>query len=73
MKDKIVEKIASSVLADSNKIDVGAIIDYENGDLDEEQTIELFQKLIDTGTIMHLQGSYQRMANDLINQGLCHR
>ena len=73
MKDKMVEKIASYVLADLNKIDVNSIIDYESGDLDEEQTIELFQKLIDTGVIMHLQGSYQRMANDLINQGLCHR
>ena len=51
---------------------VGAIIEFENGDLDEEGTLELFQHLIDTGLAWKLQGSYGRMAKALIDRGLCH-
>ena len=46
------------------------IIAYEDGALNDEETIKLFQDLIDTGFINHLQGSYQRMANYLIAEGL---
>ena len=46
------------------------IIAFEAGELDEEQTIALFQELCDTGTIFHLQGSYQRIAQQLIHEGL---
>lgn len=47
----------------------GAIRDYEEGGLDEEGTVKLFQHLLDTGMIYHLQGAYQRHAQDLINSG----
>ena len=47
-----------------------AIIAFENGELDEEQTIALFQELCDTGIIFHLQGSYQRIAQQMIQDGL---
>jgi uncharacterized protein YjhX (UPF0386 family) len=43
---------------------------YENGDLDMEQTVELFQKLIDSGLIFSLQGNYMRVARDLVDAGL---
>ena len=47
-----------------------AIIAFENGELDETEVIALFQELCDTGTIYHLQGSYQRIAQQLIHEGL---
>jgi hypothetical protein len=45
------------------------IIAYENGELDEQQTLNLFQVLISTGLIHDMQGSYQRTAQELIDCG----
>lgn len=47
------------------------MIDWEQGDLDEEDTIELFQILIDNGMAWNLQGMYGRAAESLIENGLC--
>ena len=47
-----------------------SIIAFENGELDEDEVIALFQELCDTGTIYHLQGSYQRIAQQMIQDGL---
>ena len=38
---------------------------------DEAQMIEAWQHLINTGLAWSLQGSFGRMARDLIDQGLC--
>lgn len=46
------------------------IVEYEQGKLDEQQTIQLFQELIDSGLIMQLQGHYQRFASQLLQAGL---
>jgi hypothetical protein len=36
----------------------------------EEEVLEAWQYLVDTGVIHSLQGSLQRMASDFIEQGL---
>lgn len=46
---------------------------YEEGELGEEQTIDLFQELIDSGLVWQLQGLYGRTAAAFIEAGLCHR
>ena len=46
------------------------IVEYENGQLDQQQTIQLFQELVDSGLIMQLQGHYGRLAFQLMEAGL---
>ena len=44
---------------------------YENGEMEEDETIEFFQQLINTGMVWSLQGFYGRMATHLIETGQC--
>jgi hypothetical protein len=46
------------------------VIDYENGDIEYEKFLELFQYLVDTGLAWQFQGSYGRTAISLIDEGL---
>ncbi len=46
------------------------IIAYESGELEEEEVIELFQELVNTGLAWSLQGSYGRTAIRLLEAGL---
>lgn len=46
------------------------IVAYEAGELADEDVIEFFQHLLDTGVIFNLQGNYHRTANDLVAAGL---
>jgi hypothetical protein len=50
---------------------IDQIIAYEQGDLTGEESIELFQDLINSGLAYQLQGSYGRTANALIEAGYC--
>jgi hypothetical protein len=47
------------------------IIAYESCELDQDEVIELFQGLIDSGLAWQLQGSYGRTAVSLIKAGYC--
>lgn len=49
---------------------VGAIIQYEGGEQSAEETLRLFQYLVDTGLAWKLQGHYGRTAKTLIDKGL---
>ena len=49
---------------------VGKIMAFEQGELDNEEVYALFQFLLDSGMIHSLQGSYQRMAEDLLLAGV---
>ena len=50
---------------------LSGIVLFEEGRLDDDQIIELFQYLIDTGVAWQLQGGYGRFASDLIKRGHC--
>lgn len=51
---------------------VTAIIAFEQGEMEREDIVDLFQHLIDTGMVWQLQGFYGRTAKDLIEEGYCH-
>ena len=50
---------------------VSFIIEFEDGALEEEEVIEGFQHLINSGLVWQLQGFYGRTAEALINAGHC--
>jgi hypothetical protein len=47
-----------------------SIMAFEQGELDEQQMLELFQNLVNNGMAWSLQGSYGRTAMHLIEAGL---
>lgn len=46
------------------------IIEFEGGDLSEDEVIEGFQHLVDNGHAWMLQGMYGRTAADMIRAGV---
>lgn len=50
---------------------VDQIIDFEQGEQDHDETVAMFQGMIDNGTAWTFQGFYGRTANDLIQAGFC--
>lgn len=52
--------------------DVNFIVSYAAGELTEDRVVHGFQKLINSGLVWKLQGSYVRTAIALIEDGRCH-
>lgn len=50
-------------------VNIDNLMAYESGDLSDEECIELFQDLVDSGLAWQLQGHYGRTAQNLINLG----
>jgi hypothetical protein len=50
---------------------INQVIAYEQGELDEEGIIDMFQQLINSGMAWEMQGSYGRTAKALIDAGYC--
>jgi len=50
---------------------VDKIIQYENGEMNDEEVISFFQELIDSDLAWKLQGHYGRTAKFLIEEGQC--
>lgn len=69
MARKIQATLGEAQANDFSTVDF--IIDYEAGVLSEEEVIDGFQQLIDSGIVWSLQGSYGRTAATLIDAGLC--
>lgn len=53
--------------------DIDKIMAYENGEMDETETIDFFQDGVTKGWVWHLQGSYGRTAMALLESGQIHR
>jgi len=51
---------------------VDKIIRYEDGTMTDDETVEFFQELINSGLAWKLQGHYGRMASHYLEEGLCH-
>jgi len=49
------------------------IIAFEEGELDDNQVADFFQRLVDSGLAWQLQGMYGRLAADFIGRGICRR
>ena len=47
-----------------------AMIAWENGKLSDEDTVIMFQFLVDTGEAWNLQGFYGRTAEEMMDEGL---
>ena len=49
-----------------------AIGGFDEEEHSDDDIIDAYQHLIDTGTVWHLQGFYRRAANQLLEEGLCY-
>jgi hypothetical protein len=52
---------------------IDMLIDFEQGNLSEADTVKLFSELVKTGMAWNLQGFYGRTAMDMIKSGVLDR
>jgi len=67
-KDQEVQEVSERISYPGGLLD--GLIGFEQGTLDEDEVIDLFQHLVDTGLAWQLQGFYGRTASDLLDAGL---
>ena len=53
--------------------DLNDMVAWEQGELDFNETVDLFQRLINSGMVWQLQGMYGRTAVELIKRGYCEK
>lgn len=53
-------------------VSIDKLMRFEEGSMDFDETVELFQELVDSGMAWELQGFYGRTARDLIEAGYVH-
>ena len=64
-------QVTNNIINATNLVDY--IIDFEGGEIDNEDVISLFQYLVDTGQAWKLQGIYGRSVQSLITSGHIYR
>jgi hypothetical protein len=67
------EVMKAEMMAQAKSALTDRIIAYENGELNQEETLELFSMLVKNGMAWTLQGHYGRTAMDFINAGFLDR
>lgn len=75
MNTKMHLDIDNAILAKGQAVvsdDIEAMMAWEGGTLSDEDTVTLFQRLIDSGLAWKLQGMYGQQASELIEFGVCH-
>ena len=51
-------------------ISIDKIMDYESGEMTQDEMIEMFAEMIKDGSVWSLQGHYGRTAKSLIENGI---
>lgn len=68
IEDKLVESVSKNTkIITEDQLDL--LNKYESGDLDEDETIKLFQELVDSGVVWNLDTEYVKKAQQLIDDG----
>lgn len=67
--DRIEDAERMALRAEPRYDQLGQMIAYEEGTLDDDETVELFQNLLDTGLVFKLQGHYGRTAAAMLEAG----
>lgn len=67
------ETMKAEMTTQHNSALTDRIIAYEMGELDDNETLELFSELVKNGLAWTLQGSYGRTAHNLIQFGFLDR